>query len=90
MKILNTLDVEDIPEFDKILSNVGKLINIDVNKEKVPLSIAYSFSALAMVIVPTLTSQIFYKKLSLFYWLEAVLIIIGIIIILKVNKKNGP
>ena len=35
IKILNTLDVKDIPEFDKILSNVGKLINIDSNREKV-------------------------------------------------------
>ena len=83
MKILNTLDAEDIPEFDKILSNVGKLIDIDANKEKVPLSIAYPFSALAMIIVPIMASQIFAEKLSLSYWFGAILIIIGIIIIAK-------
>ena len=51
--------------------------------QKVPLSIAYPFSALAMIIVPIMASQIFAEKLSLSYWFGAILIIIGIIIIAK-------
>ena len=34
-KILNTLDVSDIPEFNKIFSKIGRLINLDANREKV-------------------------------------------------------
>jgi len=34
-KILNTLDVSDIPEFNKIFSKIGRLINLDADREKV-------------------------------------------------------
>jgi len=51
--------------------------------QKVPLSIAYPFSALAMIIVPVAASQIFSERLSFSYWVGAILIIIGIIIIAR-------
>ena len=51
--------------------------------QKVPLSIAYPFSSLAMIIVPIMANQIFSEKLSFSYWTGATLIIIGIIIIAK-------
>ena len=51
--------------------------------QKVALSIAYPFSALAMIMVPIMASQIFAEKLGFSYWIGAFLIIIGIIIIAK-------
>ena len=49
--------------------------------QKIPLSIAYPFTALAMVIIPVLSIFLFQEKLSLNYWIGASLIVIGIIII---------
>ena len=49
--------------------------------QKVPLSIAYPFTALAMVIIPILSIFLFQEKLSLNYWIGATLIVIGIFII---------
>ena len=49
--------------------------------QKIPLSIAYPFTALAMVIIPILSIFLFQEKLSLNYWIGATLIVIGIFII---------
>ena len=49
--------------------------------QKIPLSIAYPFTALAMVIIPILSIFLFQEKLSPNYWIGASLIVIGIIII---------
>ena len=49
--------------------------------QKITLSIAYPFTALAMVIIPVLSIFLFQEKLSLNYWIGASLIVIGIIII---------
>ncbi len=49
--------------------------------QKIPLSIAYPFTALAMVIIPVLSIFLFQEKLSLNYWIGATLIVIGIFII---------
>ena len=51
--------------------------------QRIPLSIAYPFSAIAMILVPFLSTYIFSEKLSLSYWFGACLIIIGITIIAK-------
>ena len=51
--------------------------------QRIPLSIAYPFSALAMVIVPILAVFIFGERLSWSYWLGALFIFIGIIIIAR-------
>ena len=51
--------------------------------QRIPLSIAYPFSALAMVIVPILAVFIFGERLSWSYWLGASFIFIGIIIIAR-------
>ena len=34
-KILNTLDVSDIPEFSYIFNKIGKLVNIEADRNKV-------------------------------------------------------
>ena len=49
--------------------------------QKIPLSIAYPFTALAMVIIPVLSIFLFQEKLTLNYWIGATLIVIGIFII---------
>ena len=49
--------------------------------QKIPLSIAYPFTALAMVIIPILSIFLFQEKLSPNYWIGASLIVIGILII---------
>ena len=49
--------------------------------QKIPLSIAYPFTALAMVIIPVLSIIIFNEKLSLSYWMGAILIVAGICVI---------
>ena len=46
-KILNTLDVHDIPEFTKILSCVGRLTNIEAERKKVLSEIKDSYAYLA-------------------------------------------
>lgn len=49
--------------------------------QRIPLTIAYPFSALAMIIVPILAIFIFGDKLSFSYWIGLFLIVSGISII---------
>ena len=49
--------------------------------QRIPLSLAYPFSALAMVIVPILAMYLFGERVNFSYWLGLVLIVSGIIII---------
>ena len=49
--------------------------------QRIPLTIAYPFSALAMIIVPILAIFLFGEKLNFSYWVGLVLIISGITII---------
>ena len=49
--------------------------------QRIPLTIAYPFSALAMIIVPILATILFGEKLSISYWFGLLLIISGIAII---------
>ena len=49
--------------------------------QKIPLSLAYPFTALAMVIIPILSVYIFKEAVNLSYWIGAFLIFLGIIII---------
>ncbi len=49
--------------------------------QKVPLSVAYPFTALAMVIIPIISVFLFNEKLNVTYWFGAMLIVSGITII---------
>ena len=49
--------------------------------QRIPLNLAYPFSALAMVIVPILAMFLFGERISVSYWIGLVLILSGIIII---------
>ena len=49
--------------------------------QRIPLNLAYPFSALAMVIVPILAMYLFGERLNLSYWLGLSLIVSGIIVI---------
>ena len=49
--------------------------------QKVPLSVAYPFTSLAMVIIPVISVFLFNEKLNVTYWFGAMLIISGITII---------
>ncbi len=49
--------------------------------QKIPLSIAYPFTALAMVIIPIFGSLFFKEEISTNYWIGASLIVSGICII---------
>jgi drug/metabolite transporter (DMT)-like permease len=49
--------------------------------QRIPLSLAYPFSALAMLIVPILAMLLFGERLNFSYWIGLSLILIGIIII---------
>ncbi len=51
--------------------------------QRIPLPLAYPFSALAMVIVPIAASFIFGDKLTWSYWLGVFLIFSGIVIIAR-------
>ena len=51
--------------------------------QRVPLSIAYPFSAIAMILVPLLSTYFFSEKITLSYWIGASLIIMGITVIAK-------
>ena len=51
--------------------------------QRIPLSLAYPFSAFAMVIVPIAAVLIFGERLTWSYWAGASFIIIGIIIIAR-------
>lgn len=49
--------------------------------QRIPLSIAYPFSALAMVIVPILAMYLFKEQIVWTYWFGMSLIILGIFVI---------
>ena len=49
--------------------------------QRIPLNLAYPFSALAMVIVPVLAMYLFGERLNLSYWLGLIFIVAGIVII---------
>ena len=49
--------------------------------QRIPLSIAYPFSALAMLIVPIFSFLIFKERLSYSYFMGSILIVSGIAII---------
>lgn len=49
--------------------------------QRIPLSIAYPFSALAMLVVPIFSFLIFKEKLSYSYFMGSILIVSGIVII---------
>ena len=49
--------------------------------QKIPLSLAYPFTALAMVIIPILSTFLFEEKLDINYWFGASLIVLGILVI---------
>ena len=49
--------------------------------QNIPLSIAYPFTALAMVIIPLVSYYFFREQLNESYWVGAVLIVMGICII---------
>ncbi len=51
--------------------------------QRIPLSMAYPFSALSMIIVPLASTLIYGEKLSLNYWFGAILIILGISVIAR-------
>ncbi len=49
--------------------------------QKIPLSLAYPFTALAMVIIPIASIYLFKENLSNSYWIGSFFIVLGIIII---------
>jgi len=49
--------------------------------QRIPISIAYPFTALAMVIVPIIAFFVFGERLTISYWVALSLIISGIIVI---------
>ena len=51
--------------------------------QRIPLTLAYPFTALAMVIVPILGIYLFGEKVTNNYWIGAILISSGIVIIAK-------
>ena len=51
--------------------------------QRIPLPLAYPFSALAMVIVPILATYIFGDRLTFSYWIGVLLIFLGIIVIAR-------
>lgn len=51
--------------------------------QRIPLSLAYPFSALAMVIVPIIAMLVFGERLNWSYWLGVLFIFTGIIIIAR-------
>jgi len=49
--------------------------------QRIPLSVAYPFSVLAMVIVPILALFLFNEQINWSYWVGLIFIVIGLIII---------
>ena len=49
--------------------------------QKIPLSLAYPFTALAMVVIPIISTFMFDEKLTINYWFGAGLIVSGIFVI---------
>ena len=51
--------------------------------QRIPLTLAYPFSALAMVLVPIIAVYLFGEKITWSYWLGVLFIFTGIIIIAR-------
>ena len=51
--------------------------------QRIPLSLAYPFSALAMVMVPIIAVYLFGERLTWSYWIGVLFIFTGIIIIAR-------
>ena len=51
--------------------------------QRIPLSLAYPFSAIAMVLVPIAAVLLFEEKLTIFYWLGVFFILLGMFFIAK-------
>ena len=51
--------------------------------QRIPLSLAYPFSALAMVLVPIIAVYLFGERLTGSYWIGVIFIFTGIIIIAR-------
>ena len=49
--------------------------------QKIPLSLAYPFTALAMIIIPIASYYLFEETINVYYWIGAFFIFIGITII---------
>ena len=49
--------------------------------QRIPISLAYPFSALAMVIVPVIAMYLFNEDILGTYWIGLLLIIMGIVVI---------
>ncbi len=49
--------------------------------QKIPLSLAYPFTALAMVIIPIASHYLFKEAVTNYYWIGSFLICLGIMII---------
>lgn len=55
--------------------------------QKIPLSIAYPFTALAMIIIPIASLFLFKENLSMNYWIGSFFIFLGIVII-SINSTS--
>ena len=51
--------------------------------QRIPLSLAYPFSALAMIMVPIIAVYLFGERLTWSYWIGVLFILTGIIIITR-------
>jgi drug/metabolite transporter (DMT)-like permease len=51
--------------------------------QRIPLTLAYPFSALAMVLVPIIAVYLFGERLTWSYWIGVIFIFTGIIIIAR-------
>ena len=49
--------------------------------QKIPLSLAYPFTAMAMVIIPIASYFLFKEQITIYYWIGAFFIALGIVII---------
>ena len=49
--------------------------------QKIPLSLAYPFTALAMVIIPIASYYLSKEEITIYYWIGAFFIVLGIVII---------
>jgi len=49
--------------------------------QRIPLSLAYPFTALALIIVPIFASLIFSEQLTWSYWIGIIFVITGLVII---------
>ena len=49
--------------------------------QKIPLSLAYPFTALAMIIIPIASYFLFKESINIYYWVGAFFIFVGIVVI---------